>query len=172
VTRRSFGGCAQAAKELRIEATRSYAAAAEAAEVIIPAVPWRALPALIPALGDLEGKIVVDLTYANADESYLTVLDFAGRSAAEVLQDSIPGAPVVKAWNHVWAEVVADPSCVGAPVTVLTAGDPAPLYAGALSAAPYLEQYAAFLVYLGYDRNLGRRFALNVVGSTMPPATH
>ena len=56
---------ARAAKVVRAtgaEGAATYEEAASAAEVIILAVPWKAIEDVLPSLGNLGGKVVVDIT--------------------------------------------------------------------------------------------------------------
>lgn len=69
--------------------------------VLVLALPWSAVP---DALGGVEtvGKVVVDATNPIGSP------DPAGRSGAERVADQAPGARVVKAFNTVGFETMAD----------------------------------------------------------------
>lgn len=81
--------------------------AARGAEVVVLAVPFRALDEVVPALGDLRGKVVIDCT--NAVGPGMTPVFGNDTSAAEVLQERLPGAYVFKSFNAQGAENLAAP---------------------------------------------------------------
>ena len=70
---------------------------AAAAGVIVLAVPWAALSAVLKSLGSLVGKIVVDATNPLAPDMSLAIA--YNDSAAETVARLAPGARVVKAFN-------------------------------------------------------------------------
>jgi NADPH-dependent F420 reductase len=111
-----------AAEQTGGRAASSSREAAEAAEVIVLAVPYPALDAVLAGLGDaLAGKVVVDATNPlNAEYSGLAV---EGTSAAEEIQRKAGAARVVKAFNTVFAARQADPVVDGAPVDGFVAAD-------------------------------------------------
>ncbi len=97
--------------------------AAQQAELIMLAVPWHVTEQVIKNLGNLDGKIIMDATNA---------LDFAAdgmlevsvdSSAGELVQSWAPGASVVKTFNNVNDDIMADPTEVDGPVTVPLAGN-------------------------------------------------
>jgi predicted dinucleotide-binding enzyme len=143
----------------------SLRGAAQAADVIVLAVPFKAARDTLREAGDVSGKIVIDITNPmNADFSGLTI--GLNKSAAEIIQAAIPRAHVVKALNTVFAPLIREPSINGSPVTAFYAGDNAeanstvrvilehagfkPEFAGALKNARYLEPLAALNITFGY----------------------
>jgi 8-hydroxy-5-deazaflavin:NADPH oxidoreductase len=77
------------------------------AEVVFIAVNWTKLPAALAGLPDWNGRIVIDAN--NPIEAPLfKPVDLNGRVSSEVFADLVPGARVVKAFNHLRAEVLAD----------------------------------------------------------------
>jgi predicted dinucleotide-binding enzyme len=134
--------------------------AAAGADLVVLAVPGDALAAVAADLGDeVRGKIVVDVTNQMNP-------DLTAASNAERLQELLPDAPVVKAFNTAFASIQADPRRPGFPADGYVAADDAaakqmvlelvksigfrPVDAGALSAARMLEGMA----WLNISRNL------------------
>jgi 8-hydroxy-5-deazaflavin:NADPH oxidoreductase len=105
-------------------AAASNAEAVGSAEVVVLAVPHAAVAGIVAELGEaLAGKVVVDATNP-LNDSY-TDLTTSGTSAAEQLQQQVPGATVVKALNTVFASRYAAPSEEGQPLDAFLAGDDA-----------------------------------------------
>jgi 8-hydroxy-5-deazaflavin:NADPH oxidoreductase len=97
----------------------TYADAAAGADVVILAVPWRAMEETLFVLGDPDGVVIDVSNPMNQQERD----DLRGRSAAEVIQDRVPRAKVCKAWNHVFAKHLSEPEVNGIAASVLIAGD-------------------------------------------------
>ncbi len=167
---------AQADDVARIYGARAVPAAAGAdADVIVVATGYAdAVPAL-KSLGSLAGKVVVDITNPlTADYMGLTIGHTT--SAAEEIAKAVPGARVVKAFNTVFAQVLAEGAQIGSnKVPVFVAGDDAAardvvgklaqsagfdvIDAGGLKNARYLEPLAGLNIYLGYGAGLGTGIA-------------
>jgi predicted dinucleotide-binding enzyme len=83
------------------------------ADTVFVAVNWTKLPAALAGLPDWNGRIVIDAN--NPIEAPLfKPVDLDGRVSSEVFADLVPGARVVKAFNHRRAEVLAgDPKADG-----------------------------------------------------------
>jgi len=142
----------------------SYGEAARDADLVILATRWeQALPALFAA-GSLQGRVVLDATNPSAPDGF-TLLIGHTTSGAEEIARAFPAARVVKAFNHVYAEVIdARPTFGGAPATVFYCGDHAPaneiaarfiratgfdgVFAGPLRMARTLEPAAKLIVEL------------------------
>jgi len=102
----------------------THAAAAAAADVIVLAVPWEAVETVLENLGDVDGKIIVDVTYPirQAADGYME--SSVDSSAGELIQSWRPKARVVKA-SIPSSYLIDDPSLLGTPPTVmLAANDP------------------------------------------------
>ncbi|MDO8285671.1 MAG: NAD(P)-binding domain-containing protein [Rhodoferax sp.] len=152
------------------------AGAAASADAIVLATGYGDAVTALQGLGDLSGKVVIDITNPlTADYMGLTLGH--STSAAEEIAKALPGAEVVKAFNTVFAQVLTDGANFGngQTVTVFVASDSerakqtatalaqsmgfATLDAGGLKNARYLEPVAGFNIYLGYGAGLGTSIA-------------
>ena len=141
-------------EELGVEKAGSNLQAVRDADVVVLAVSFPEIDGLLAEVGDaLEGKIVIDPT--NPVKADLSGRAFEDTSGAEIIQEKVPRARVVKAFNTVFASKQADPVQDGTPIDGLVAGDDAdakdavldllakigyrPIDVGPLSAARYLE---------------------------------
>ena len=141
---------------------------------------WWDIDEALPQIGRVDGKILIDCTNPYTDSTYSTPADLGGRSAAEVLQERLPGARVVKAWNHVYAQIVnSSPEFGGQPASVLLASDDAeakeavaelardagydPVDAGPLWSAVNVEKVAGVMVTIAYVVGAGFDQALKIV---------
>jgi hypothetical protein len=104
------------------ESVLSTAEAAAWGEVIVLAVPYPAVGAVVKAAGDLVGKTVIDVTNPiAADFSGLTVGHTS--SAGEEIAALVPTAHVVKAFNSVGFNIMEDPSFPDGAASMLIAGN-------------------------------------------------
>lgn len=111
------------ASELGAAAANSPAEAARGADAIVLAVPFGAVEAVASEIAPAAtGKVVVDVTNPLKPD-YSGLATEGGPSAAERVAASVPTATVVKAFNTVFASVLADPAAVGGTVDGLIAGD-------------------------------------------------
>jgi predicted dinucleotide-binding enzyme len=116
-----------AAKAL-VEATGESASvttqrdAAEAASVVLLAVPWPPVEKIAQNIGDLDGKIIVNLSYPYqlGEDGYLE--SGVDTSIAEMIQEWHPNAKVLMA-GMPGAFLIDDPSAMSAPPTVSIAGN-------------------------------------------------
>ena len=149
--------------------------AADGAEVVIVATGYADAVAALSAAGDLAGTVIIDITNPlTADYTGLTLGHTT--SAAEEIQTAFPQARVVKAFNTVFAQVLAaGPTLGGATGPVYFAGDDlaakatvralvasagfAPVDAGGLANARYLEPLAGLNIHLGYGAGHGTSIA-------------
>jgi predicted dinucleotide-binding enzyme len=100
--------------------TREQAAAAD---IVLIAVNWSKLPRAVAGLPAWGGRIVIDAN--NPVEAPLfKPVDLAGRVSSEVVADLVSGARLVKAFNHLRAEVLAsDPLVDGGRRVLFYSGD-------------------------------------------------
>ncbi len=152
------------------------AGAAADAELVILATGYADAVAALQGVGDLTGKVVVDITNPlTADYMGLTLGH--STSAAEEIAQAVPGALVVKAFNTLFAQVLSAGADFGNGQTasVFVASDSAPakasvtalaqslgfatVDAGGLKNARYLEPLAGLNIYLGYGAGLGTAMA-------------
>jgi len=99
----------------RVEAAR--------ADMVFVAVNWTKLPAALAGLPDWNGRIVIDAN--NPIEAPLfKPIDLRGRVSSEIVADLVPGARVVKAFNHLRADILAaDPRVDGGRRVLFYSGD-------------------------------------------------
>jgi predicted dinucleotide-binding enzyme len=138
------------------------------AEVVVLAVPYAALDAVIAEAGSLAGKVVVDCTNAVGPGG----LRFGHTtSSAEELAKQLPGAHVVRSFNAQGAENLANPVYDGVRATNFYCGDDAgakakvrqliedvgfePVDAGGLDKSRLLEPL--MLLWISCARQLGTR---------------
>lgn len=171
-----------AAKAAQVAATHPgaravpAASAADGADTVVLATGYGDAAAALRSAGKLDGKVVVDITNPlTADYMGLTIGH--STSAAEEIAKAVPGAEVVKAFNTVFAQVLADGADFGngRKVEVFVASDSerakqtaraiaesigfAVVDAGPLKNARYLEPLAGLNIYFGYGAGLGTGIA-------------
>ena len=81
--------------------------AVEFGEVVLFAVPWRAVDDVLSSLGSLEGKIVIDTTNQFGAGGWQ---DLGGRTAAQVNAERMAGARYTKSFNTLTAGFQAEAS--------------------------------------------------------------
>ena len=87
----------------------SYREAALAAEIVFFCIPWEHHGAAVAALGDIGGRVLVDVSNPESLDGRALALGHS-TSGAETIAAEIPSARVVKAFNYVYAELLADPA--------------------------------------------------------------
>ena len=93
-------------------------------DVVVLAVPYGAVADLVevdPTAFD--GKVLVDVTNPVDYSTFDDLVVPADSSAAKQLQDAVPGAKVVKAFNTNFGGTLASGEIGSVPTTVLVAGD-------------------------------------------------
>jgi 8-hydroxy-5-deazaflavin:NADPH oxidoreductase len=150
------------------------------ADIVIVATGYADAVGGLRSAGNLNGKAVVDITNPlTADYSGLTL--GYDTSAAEEIQKAFPTARVVKAFNTVFAQVLAaGPKLAGATVPVFVAGDDVEarsavkalvetlgfraVDSGSVRNARFLEPLALMNIYLGYGAGRGTAIAPTWIG--------
>jgi predicted dinucleotide-binding enzyme len=98
---------------------------AAAQDLVIVAVNWSKLPGALAGLPDFGGRIVIDANNPIEAPSFQPA-DLGGRLSTEVFADYVPGARVVKAFNHLPAAVLAEnPNAAGGRRVLFFAGSDA-----------------------------------------------
>lgn len=150
--------------------------AAAHADVVVLATGYGDAVEALRSAGNLQGKVVIDITNPlTADYMGLTLGH--STSAGEEIAKAVPGAEVVKAFNTVFAQVLAEEADFGGgrKASVFVASDSArakqtatelaqsmgfeTIDAGGLKNARYLEPLAGLNIYLGYGAGLGTAIA-------------
>lgn len=152
------------------------AGAAEGADAVVLATGYGDAVAALRGVGNLAGKVVVDITNPLTTD-YMGLTIGHSTSAAEEIARAVPGAEVVKAFNTVFAQVLGEGADFGngRKVEVFVASDSerakqtaraiaesigfAVVDAGPLKNARYLEPLAGLNIYLGYGAGLGTSIA-------------
>ncbi|TDF66995.1 NADPH-dependent F420 reductase [Cupriavidus sp. L7L] len=98
---------------------------AAAQDIVLVAVNWSKLPLALSGLPEFGGRTVVDAN--NPIEAPLfRPADLHGRSSSAVFADLVPGARVVKAFNHLQPALVSgDPQAEGGRRVLFLSGDDA-----------------------------------------------
>jgi 8-hydroxy-5-deazaflavin:NADPH oxidoreductase len=93
------------------------------ADLVFVAVNWSKLPGALSRLPPWEGRIVIDAN--NSIEAPLfRPADLGGRTSSEVFAELVPGARVVKAFNHLPPALVSgDPGAEGGRRVLFYSGD-------------------------------------------------
>jgi 8-hydroxy-5-deazaflavin:NADPH oxidoreductase len=150
--------------------------AAQDADAIIVATPYEAAADALRSLGDVNGKVVIDITNPLTPD-YMGLTIGHETSAAEQIAKAVPGVEVVKGFNTLFAQVLGAGADFGEgrKATVFVASDSEratqtatslaesmgfeTVNAGPLKNARYLEPLAGLNIYFGYGAGLGTTVA-------------
>ena len=160
--------------------------AAQAADVILLALPWTALATTLPSLGPLTGKTVIDCTNPLTPTPHgLDLATGHTDSGAEQVQRLLPAAHVVKTLNQTGAEMMEDNTRLPhRPVQFLAGDNPQakaiaatllrdlgfdPLDAGPLHRARLLEPFALLWINQALLRGKGRHWAFAALDAQERP---
>lgn len=152
------------------------AGAAVGADAIVLATGYADATGALLAVGDLKGKVVIDITNPLTPD-YMGLTLGHDTSAAEEIAKAVPGADVVKGFNTLFAQVLAEGATLGKgqKVSVFVASDSPRakqtattladsmgfdvVDAGGLKNARYLEPLGGLNVYFGYGAGQGTSIA-------------
>ncbi len=150
-------------------------------EVIILAVPYKAVPEVLRSSDGFRGKIIVDCTNPFIWTDGMVDLALGHTtSAAEQIAAMVPEARVVKAFNTAFAELLEqgpyfgpvdgsmfycgdDPTAKEAVASLIQATDFEPVDCGPLNSARLLESMATLIVRLGTTQGMGRQIAFKLL---------
>jgi NADPH-dependent F420 reductase len=157
----------------------TIAQAGKFGSVVLLAVGWDAVPSALQAAGSLSGKIVIDCTNPmNSD--WTQWAEGLTSSGAERIAKLIPEAKVVKAFNHVYAQIIQSSALFGTQnASVLYCGDDEdakervacliedagfdPVDSGTLQNARCLEPIAEQMMQFAYVIGMGTDQALKII---------
>jgi predicted dinucleotide-binding enzyme len=148
--------------------------ASKASDVLLLATPWAAAESAIAGAGDVSGKVFIDATNPLLpDLSGLTIGN--DRSAGEQVQLLATGAKVVKAFNTIGYNIMANPQFGAERATMAYCGNDSgakevvkqlatelgfdALDAGPLTMARVLEPFALMWISLAYPAGYGTEIA-------------
>lgn len=147
-------------------------------DVLALTTPWEATRKVLEQAGDLTGRILLDCT--NPILPGLAGLEYGTTtSGAEKVAEWARSAKVVKVFNTVGFNIMADPRFTEGPPSMFYCGDDLeakgvvaalvgeigfdPLDAGPLSQARYLEPFAMLWITLAMRHGYGREMAFRLM---------
>ncbi len=144
------------------------------AEVVVLTVTWDAMPEVVETIGKLDEKTLLDCTNPLVGNQLDAALNLT-QSGSEQVAAWFPNAKVVKIFNQIGWETMANPQYGTESATMFYAGDDAsakqiaaqlatelgfePVDAGTLAASKFLETLAGFWGQLAYGQGMGRNIA-------------
>ena len=152
------------------------AGSAADSDVVVVATPYEQAVAALREAGPLDGKVVIDVTNPLTPD-YMGLTIGHDTSASEEIAKAFPGVDVAKAFNTLFAQVVAEGPAFadGQVARAFYAGDSErakataksliestgfqPVDAGPLRNARYLEPLAGLNIYFGYGAGHGTTIA-------------
>lgn len=107
--------------------TAGEAGAAPLGQIVVLAVPYANAAKVVSQYWEaLQGKVIIDITNPVNPDLDGFVTPEASSGAQEIAKSAPVGAHVVKAFNTLFANVLAESPAQGRPVDVFIAGDDAP----------------------------------------------
>jgi predicted dinucleotide-binding enzyme len=152
------------------------AGSAADSDVVVVATPYEQAVAALREAGPLDGKVVIDVTNPLTPD-YMGLTIGHDTSASEEIAKAFPGVDIAKAFNTLFAQVVAEGPAFadGQVARAFYAGDSErakatakaliestgfqPIDAGPLRNARYLEPLAGLNIYFGYGAGHGTTIA-------------
>lgn len=135
---------------------------AAAQDLVLVAVNWLKLPEALGGLPDFGGRIVIDANNPIISPSF-ELADLHGRLSTETFADLVPGARVVKAFNHLPAKLLTEsPHTQSGRRVLFFAGTDTPAKA---EVAALIEKIGFFGIDLGLVNEGGR--TINVPGGPL-----
>jgi len=154
-----------------------HAEAVQRADVVVIALPWAAMEPDFLADLELGERLVIDCTNPIAAD-FSDLVPVEAGSGAERVAQAAPHAKVVKAFNTIGVNIMANPAFGTSKATLLIAGDDAaakatvatlaeelgfqPEDAGPLSMSRYLEAQAWIWISMAMKFGYGREIAFNL----------
>ncbi|AZD22970.1 hypothetical protein SAMN04489802_2561 [Pseudomonas chlororaphis] len=108
--------------ELGPKARAVTTAQAALADVVFLAVNWSKISSALVGLGPWEGRVVVD-TNNPIEAPLFKPFDLGGKPSTEVVAQMLPGARVVKAFNHLKPNLLANPNAEGGKRVLFISGE-------------------------------------------------
>ncbi len=159
-------------------AAATVAETAAGSDVLVLATPWPATRQILESAGNLEGKLLIDAT--NPLLPNLAGLEVGtSTSGGELVASWAPGAKVVKAFNTVGYNIMADPAIAGHKALLFYCGDDVDAKvtvhdlavelgfdaqdAGPLTQSRLLEPFALLWIRLAFTKGHGREFAFQTI---------
>ncbi|WP_140720680.1 MULTISPECIES: NADPH-dependent F420 reductase [Gammaproteobacteria] len=146
------------------------AAAFKLADVVLLALPYQAIAGILADAGDLSGKVLIDVSNPLSEDFQNLVVGLT-TSAAEQIQAVAPSARVVKAFNTIFAQLVAADAHAGKRLQAFIASDDAaakttvqelatrlgfvPVDAGPLRNSRFLEPVGMMNIQFGFFLGAG-----------------
>jgi 8-hydroxy-5-deazaflavin:NADPH oxidoreductase len=110
--------------QLGANASAGTVAEAAQADLVILAVGWDKAVDALAGLPDWDGRIVIDITNQWHNNNPDEAVDLGEQTGSEYISTLMPGARIVKAFNTVFAKMVAkSASRSDAPLVIFLAGD-------------------------------------------------
>lgn len=181
----AFGSRTPGSTEMRRLVTEAGATAraattgeiAQESEVLLLATPWAATREILEGAGPLEGKVLIDAT--NPILPNLAGLEYGTTtSGGEMVAEWTPGAKVVKAFNTIGFNIMANPDSGGRRAALFYCGDDLAAKeivknlalelgfdahdAGPLKQSRLLEPFAMLWISLAIFQGYGREFAFEL----------
>lgn len=154
-----------------------HAEAVKAADVVVLSLPWSAMNVAFLEELNLGERLVIDCTNPIAAD-FSALVPVEEGSGAERVAKAAPQAKVVKAFNTIGVNIMANPTFGDTKATLLIAGDDAwakatvktlaeelgfqPEEAGPLSMSRYLEAQAWIWISMAMKFGYGREIAFNL----------